>query len=185
MVVVGTFVTVISIVRLASLVQFRGSANVTYDYWGVSVWSTVEITVGIMCACMPSMRVILVRIWPRLFGSSSYASNNQYGSRYGRSSKNQTGTGSQVESSSKNKSAARTSWKPKFSKRPGLPDDGPFGKSQHQSRLERIDSDDDATELRPTNYQTHITSSAASTHGSADGHDPKTITMTRDVVIKY
>lgn len=54
MVVVGTFVTVISIVRLASLVQFRGSANTTLDYWGISVWSTVEITVGIMCACMPS-----------------------------------------------------------------------------------------------------------------------------------
>lgn len=53
-VVVGTFVTVISIVRLASLVKFRKTANTTNDYWGVTVWSTVEITVGIMCACMPS-----------------------------------------------------------------------------------------------------------------------------------
>ncbi|KAJ1326892.1 CFEM domain-containing protein [Microdochium nivale] len=187
MVVVGTFVTVISIVRLASLVKFRKTANTTNDYWGVTVWSTVEITVGIMCACMPSMRVILVRIWPRLFGSSSYASNSQYANHYAKGSKNRTGTGSQVDNPpSKNKSAVRSSWKPKFSKRPDLPVDGPFGKpSQHQSRLERIDSDDDATELRPTNYKTHITSSAASEHGSNEEHDPNTITMTRDVTIKY
>ncbi|KAH7035914.1 uncharacterized protein B0I36DRAFT_382528 [Microdochium trichocladiopsis] len=184
MVVVGTFVTVISIVRLASLVQFRGSSNATFDYWGVSVWSTVEITVGIMCACMPSMRVILVRFWPRIFGSSSYASRNK-SSGYGVGSKPRTGNTSQADTTSKSRSTVRSSWKPKFSKRPTLPDDGPFGRSQHQSHLERIDSDDDATELRPTNYKTHITSSAASEHGSLEGMNSKAITISRDVTIKY
>lgn len=51
---VGTFVTVVSIIRLASLVQFNSSENVTHDTAGIAMWSTVEITTGVICACMPS-----------------------------------------------------------------------------------------------------------------------------------
>lgn len=132
------------------------------------------------------MRVILVRIWPRIFGSSSYASRNRYASNYAGGSKGFTGNASQGDTTSKNRSAARNSWKPKFSKRPNVPDDGPFSQ-HHQSRLERIDSNDDATELRPTTYKTQITSSAGSDHGSIDGHrfPPQAITVSRDVTIKY
>lgn len=54
MVVVGTFVTVVSIIRLASLVEFAKTANITYEFFTVSIWSAVEISVGIMCACMPT-----------------------------------------------------------------------------------------------------------------------------------
>ncbi|KAH7017952.1 uncharacterized protein B0I36DRAFT_227613, partial [Microdochium trichocladiopsis] len=71
MFVVGTFVTVVSIVRLASLLQFRSSDNVTYDYTGVSLWSTVEISTGVICACMPSMRLILIHFFPNIFGTTA------------------------------------------------------------------------------------------------------------------
>lgn len=60
-VIVGTFVTVISIVRLASLVEFAKSSNITYEFFNVSVWSCLEISVGIMCACMPTRMYHLIR----------------------------------------------------------------------------------------------------------------------------
>ncbi|KXH27473.1 CFEM domain-containing protein [Colletotrichum salicis] len=67
---VGTFVTVVSILRLQSLVAFAKSQNPTWDQFEVATWSTVEINVGIICACMPSIRVILVGFFPKLLGTT-------------------------------------------------------------------------------------------------------------------
>ncbi|KAH6854782.1 CFEM domain-containing protein [Chaetomium sp. MPI-CAGE-AT-0009] len=78
MFVVGTFVTVVSIIRLQSLVTFAKSSNATWDNFPVSLWSTVEINVGIMCTCMPTLRLLLVRLFPALGGSTS-----RYGNRGG------------------------------------------------------------------------------------------------------
>ncbi|KAI0163741.1 CFEM domain-containing protein [Pestalotiopsis sp. NC0098] len=63
---VGSFVTVISIVRLVFLVQMQGSINLTWDYFPVCLWSTVEVTVGVMCTCMPTLRLILVGVTRRV-----------------------------------------------------------------------------------------------------------------------
>ncbi|AEO54559.1 hypothetical protein MYCTH_2033980, partial [Thermothelomyces thermophilus ATCC 42464] len=68
MFVVGTFVTVVSIIRLQSLVVFASSDNASWDNFPVSLWSTVEINVGIMCTCMPTLRLVLVRLFPALGG---------------------------------------------------------------------------------------------------------------------
>ncbi|KAL8336992.1 hypothetical protein RB601_008473 [Gaeumannomyces tritici] len=73
---VGTFVTVVSILRLQSLVEFASSSNPTWDHWDITHWSAIEINVGIICACLPSLRLLLVRIFPRLGGSS-----DRYGSK--------------------------------------------------------------------------------------------------------
>ncbi|KAL3961040.1 hypothetical protein ACCO45_006157 [Purpureocillium lilacinum] len=78
---VGTFVTIVSILRLRSLVKFGSdSTNPTWDFFDVGIWSTVEINVGIMCACMPSLRLLLVRLFPKLLGTTQryyarYSSN--------------------------------------------------------------------------------------------------------------
>jgi vacuolar-type H+-ATPase subunit I/STV1 len=45
---VGTFVTIISIIRLQSLITFGTSQNPTWDQADASNWSTIEINVGIM-----------------------------------------------------------------------------------------------------------------------------------------
>lgn len=66
---IGTFVTIVSIIRLKSLVTFANSVNPTWDNWDVSNWSTIELNVGIMCACLPSIRLIIVRMLPSLGGS--------------------------------------------------------------------------------------------------------------------
>ncbi|WQF87081.1 Putative extracellular membrane protein, CFEM [Colletotrichum destructivum] len=73
---VGTFVTVVSILRLQSLVQFAKSQNPTWDQFDVALWSTVEINVGIICACMPSIRVILVGFFPKLLGTTRHGTSN-------------------------------------------------------------------------------------------------------------
>jgi hypothetical protein len=44
----GTFVTIVSILRLQSLVHFAQSSNASWEFYSVSVWSTIEICVGIM-----------------------------------------------------------------------------------------------------------------------------------------
>ncbi|KAH6889830.1 hypothetical protein B0T10DRAFT_513027 [Thelonectria olida] len=88
MFVVGTFVTVVSIVRLQFIVDLGSSTNPTYDQTEVSIWSTIEINVGIICASMPSLRILMVRLFPRLGGSSYDSSKyNNYGDSYGRRSR--------------------------------------------------------------------------------------------------
>lgn len=64
--------TVVSIIRLQALVVFGKSSNPTWDNFPVSLCSAVEIHVGIICTCMPTLRLLLVRLFPAL-GSSSYA----------------------------------------------------------------------------------------------------------------
>jgi hypothetical protein len=70
----------VSILRLQSLVHFAKSTNPTWDQWDVANWSTIEVNVGLICLCMPSIRVILVRLFPRILGSSNrsmaYANGN-------------------------------------------------------------------------------------------------------------
>ena len=71
-------VTIVSILRLQSLVHLAQENNPTWDFYDVSVWSTVEICVGIMCACLPTVRLVLVRLFPILGGSSHRSRGNQY-----------------------------------------------------------------------------------------------------------
>ncbi|KAK2589759.1 hypothetical protein QQS21_012559 [Conoideocrella luteorostrata] len=80
MFLMGTFVTVVSILRLLSLSQFDASINITWDYYGVALWSTIEINVGIICTSLPTLRLILVRISPRAFGSQGSGSKSRHNS---------------------------------------------------------------------------------------------------------
>jgi hypothetical protein len=45
---VGTFVTIVSILRLQALVHFAKSINVSWEFYDVSMWSTIELGVGVM-----------------------------------------------------------------------------------------------------------------------------------------
>ncbi|KAH6689647.1 hypothetical protein F5X68DRAFT_274766 [Plectosphaerella plurivora] len=80
---VGTFITVVSILRLSSLLSYANSDNPTYDQWAVANWSTIEINVGIMCACMPALRGLLVRFFPYVFGSGASRGRTDEYNAYG------------------------------------------------------------------------------------------------------
>ncbi|KAH4057734.1 hypothetical protein HBI68_108950 [Parastagonospora nodorum] len=77
----GTLATVVSIIRLRFLLIIDEKNNPTWDFWDPIKWSNLEITVGIVCSCIPSMRFFLVRLLPSVFGSSHDRSHgaNQYG----------------------------------------------------------------------------------------------------------
>ena len=67
-----------SIIRLTSLVAFNDSTNVTVDYSGVAIYSTLEIQVGIMCACMPAVHQlgthVMRSVWPGLVSTAASGS---------------------------------------------------------------------------------------------------------------
>lgn len=74
--------TIVSILRLQALVQFASSSNLTFDNTPTGQWSMIEINVGIICACMPSMRVLLLHIFPKRSSkqsSSGYSRSNSDG----------------------------------------------------------------------------------------------------------
>lgn len=70
MFLLGTFVTVVSILRLQSLIYLARSSNPTWDQWIVAWWSTIEVHVGMICASLPTLRLVLVRMWPRVFSTN-------------------------------------------------------------------------------------------------------------------
>ncbi|KAK3487520.1 uncharacterized protein B0T23DRAFT_446287 [Neurospora hispaniola] len=78
MLCVGVFDTMISIIRLHSLLAFQPSTNVTWDYYPVAVWSAVEYHVAVICACLPAMRQLLVRVFP-ILESNVGKSNGSHG----------------------------------------------------------------------------------------------------------
>ncbi|KAG5950734.1 hypothetical protein E4U53_004485 [Claviceps sorghi] len=99
MFLLGTFVTIVSILRLQSLIYFSNSINPTWDNWNTVWWSTIELSVGLTCACLPTLRLMLVRVAPRIF--STDASRNQ--SRYQRATNNSSRTSRILRNISRNK----------------------------------------------------------------------------------
>lgn len=76
-------VTIISIVRLQTLITFANSSNPSWDNLRVSQWSTIEVNVGIICACMPTLRLILVKLFPALTSTTrNYGTNQSWGDPY-------------------------------------------------------------------------------------------------------
>ncbi|KAK9779469.1 hypothetical protein SCAR479_03535 [Seiridium cardinale] len=67
---VGFFVTLVSILRLRSMIEFGSTKNATQDYVEVGYWSTIEISIGIVCACMPAIRALLSHTFPLVFGGT-------------------------------------------------------------------------------------------------------------------
>ncbi|KAK1593375.1 uncharacterized protein LY79DRAFT_186128 [Colletotrichum navitas] len=61
---VGALVTIISILRLQSLVRFAKSMNPTWDQYDIAFWTSIEVPIGIICCCMPTIRLILIKAFP-------------------------------------------------------------------------------------------------------------------------
>jgi hypothetical protein len=58
------------------------STDLTYDNVGAATWSSAELNVGIMCACIPAMRPVISLIFPRLLSSTRRDhSSNPYPNR--------------------------------------------------------------------------------------------------------
>ncbi|RDW79980.1 hypothetical protein BP6252_04618 [Coleophoma cylindrospora] len=64
---VGIIFTAISVIRLVTLFQlgYANTTNPTWDYFLSGFWSQIELTVGIVCACLPSIRMLFVSVLTR------------------------------------------------------------------------------------------------------------------------
>lgn len=51
--------------------MFASTENPTWDYNEAAWWSTIELHVGIICACLPSLRSLFVNLGVKILGSSS------------------------------------------------------------------------------------------------------------------
>ncbi|GJN78744.1 hypothetical protein PLIIFM63780_002253 [Purpureocillium lilacinum] len=91
MFLIGTFVTVISILRLQFLITFANSSNPTYDQFNIIYWSTIELNVGMICTSLPSLRLLLVRLVPAFGSNTVHNSERSYdGDSYQLSSSRRT-----------------------------------------------------------------------------------------------
>ncbi|KAG5952225.1 hypothetical protein E4U58_000888 [Claviceps cyperi] len=72
----GGIVTVMSILRLMSLSQFSNSYNLTWDSCDVVFWSTMEVCIGLVCCCLPTLRLLLLKLYPRVFETKMSRSRN-------------------------------------------------------------------------------------------------------------
>ncbi|KAF6829345.1 CFEM domain-containing protein [Colletotrichum plurivorum] len=68
---VGFFVTIVSIVFWTpNNAPRRKLTPGTEDYVEVGYWSTIEVPVGIICACMPAIRSLFSLVFPKVFGTT-------------------------------------------------------------------------------------------------------------------
>ncbi|CAL5871356.1 uncharacterized protein PFLUO_LOCUS5606 [Penicillium psychrofluorescens] len=65
----GSFVCVTSIVRLTALKKIADSSDPTYDNVGAASWSAIECNTGIICACLPTLKPLLARLFPHMMSS--------------------------------------------------------------------------------------------------------------------
>ncbi|PCH03231.1 Hypothetical protein PENO1_033770 [Penicillium occitanis (nom. inval.)] len=71
----GSFVIIASIIRLSQLHEVA-SPDVTWGFNNTVIWSSVEPSVAVISACLPTMRPVIEVILPRSWRSRSFKSSS-------------------------------------------------------------------------------------------------------------
>ena len=79
----GGFVVITSCLRMTTINIAATSPDSTYDI-ASTMWTIIEPNIAIICACLPMIRPLLVKLFPRLMPKSS-SGRNQYGTAHGSS----------------------------------------------------------------------------------------------------
>jgi len=66
----GGFTCIISILRLESLLTFLHNTDISWNNPLAAIWSSVEVNTGILCSCLPTLKALVSRLFPRVFHSS-------------------------------------------------------------------------------------------------------------------
>ncbi|KAJ5951878.1 uncharacterized protein N7479_010291 [Penicillium vulpinum] len=72
----GAFACIASIMRMVYIVKLYKSPDPSWDTFGVSVCSGIEVAVAITAASIPAIKPIVNRLFPRLFPSSAGVSQS-------------------------------------------------------------------------------------------------------------
>lgn len=55
----------VSIARIPAIKSFETSDNFTAAYVPTAMWSDIELEVGIICACLPSLRALVIPLFTK------------------------------------------------------------------------------------------------------------------------
>ncbi|KAH6718755.1 hypothetical protein BKA61DRAFT_596203 [Leptodontidium sp. MPI-SDFR-AT-0119] len=69
LVMTGTLVCIVSIIRLKKVLFLISAVDTTWVGSDVLIWTTIEVNVGIICACLPGFKPFLRRHFPRVLGN--------------------------------------------------------------------------------------------------------------------
>ncbi|EGE05596.1 integral membrane protein [Trichophyton equinum CBS 127.97] len=73
----GLLLTAIGIVRVIILFQHDSTTNPTYEMAPLNYWSMIECQIAIVCACLPSIRTLLIHYVPGVFGQATEAASQK------------------------------------------------------------------------------------------------------------
>lgn len=62
--VIGFFICLTTALRMQTLVRAANASEQTWESCPANMWSFIEVAVGVICACLISLRKILSMIWP-------------------------------------------------------------------------------------------------------------------------
>jgi hypothetical protein len=69
-------VCIISILRLHALKVAVETTDPTWDDEAAATWPTLELNMGIVCSCLPTLRPLMTRIVPRFLTVNTAATAN-------------------------------------------------------------------------------------------------------------
>ncbi|KAL1959711.1 hypothetical protein VTO42DRAFT_1297 [Malbranchea cinnamomea] len=79
----GGVTVTMSILRLHALYVISESTDWTKDNVGAAMWSMIELNTGIMCACLPILKPLITRFFPKALGSTGRSTHGQPDSTMG------------------------------------------------------------------------------------------------------
>ncbi|KAH7378762.1 hypothetical protein BKA66DRAFT_442787 [Pyrenochaeta sp. MPI-SDFR-AT-0127] len=82
----GFFICIVSILRIPSLIKASKSTDPTNDNSGIANWSIIEVNAAIVGGCLPTLKPIIGRIFPKFLstlqtGSHSYFEHSRGANR--------------------------------------------------------------------------------------------------------
>lgn len=67
---IGSFVCIVSILRLAFIFPGLTQMDTTWHYVDNIIWIILEMYVGVICACLPSLKALIKHYFPEFFDGS-------------------------------------------------------------------------------------------------------------------
>ncbi|MCJ1307713.1 hypothetical protein MMC25_001361 [Agyrium rufum] len=74
---VGTFLIVASVFRLSQLIKYLSALDFSWDLVNIGIWTVVEVHMGIVCACLGSMRPLIRFLLHGTFTAPTRPSNKR------------------------------------------------------------------------------------------------------------
>lgn len=175
----GFTTCIVSILRLHSLYVVSKTTDLTWDNPMPAIWSSTELNVAILCSCLPTLKGLISRIWPKLL------STGHTGQRSGR----QSHTLGAI-SSGTSRAAAQREWQdelksPRFG--PHAYGPGPLspGRQQQQQQRPTFLETDSERSVPPAN-RIHMTMDVEVQKSGASGEErDSTPTLTRGEDLRY